>query len=197
VPGKNKTAENGEWVPVPGRELFETLKEKLGDLPFIAEDLGFMTPEVEELRDDFGFPGMRVLQFAFGGDAKHNDLPHNYIRNCAAYTGTHDNDTIAGWFGGQFDKKGNISQYGAAVLNYLDSDGEEINWDMIRAVSASVADTAIVPLQDVLGLGNDARMNLPASTDGNWKWRFYEGDLTEEIAARLKNLAVTYGRKFY
>jgi 4-alpha-glucanotransferase len=196
VSGKAKTAENGEWVQVPGRELFETLREKLGELPLIAEDLGFMTPEVEALRDDFDFPGMRILQFAFGGDAKHNDLPHNYVRNCVAYTGTHDNDTVIGWFTGQFDKKGDISKYGAAALNYLNTDGAEMNWDMVRALLASVADTAVVPLQDVLGLDNWARMNLPASTDGNWKWRFKDGDLTEEITARLKNLAVTYGRKF-
>jgi 4-alpha-glucanotransferase len=196
VPGGDKTAENGQWVDVPGHELFTTLKERLGELPFIVEDLGFMTPEVEKLRDDFGFPGMRVLQFAFGGDAKHRDLPHNYIRNCAAYTGTHDNDTAVGWFSSQFDKEGKISAAGSACLNYLGSDGGEIHWDMIRAVLGSVADTAIILLQDVLGLGNEARMNLPASVNGNWKWRFRAGDISPDIIEKLKNLTEIYGRKY-
>lgn len=195
VPGEDETAENGQWVDVPGRELFETLRERLGDLPFIAEDLGFVTPEVEALRDDFGFPGMRILHNAFGGDAKHNDLPHNYVRNCVAYTGTHDNDTTVGWFKNQFDEQDQISPYGAAALNYLNSSGEEIHWDMIRAILASIANTAVIPLQDLLGLGNEARMNLPATADGNWKWRFKEGDITEEIVGRLKNLTEIYGRK--
>jgi 4-alpha-glucanotransferase len=196
VPGGEKTAENGEWVDVPGRELFSKLNEKLGELPFIVEDLGFMTPEVDQLRDDLGFPGMRILQFAFGGDANHRDLPHNYIRNCAAYTGTHDNDTATGWFKAQFDKQGKISIYGERCLKYLVSDGKEIHWDLIRALLASVADTVIVPAQDLLGLGNEARMNLPASVDGNWKWRLHPGELSDEITERLRDLTEIYGRKF-
>lgn len=195
VPGKDETAENGEWVGVPGRELFETLKEKLGELPFIAEDLGFITPEVEALRDEFGFPGMKILHNAFS-DPKNMDLPHNYIRNCAVYTSTHDNDTTVGWFRTLFGEDGLPNQYGQYCLDYLDSDGGEINWDIIRVALASIADTAVVPVQDLLGLGNESRMNLPASTDGNWKWRFHENDLTDEIAARLKKLTEMYGRKY-
>ncbi|HEV7645568.1 MAG TPA: 4-alpha-glucanotransferase [Pyrinomonadaceae bacterium] len=194
VPGENETAEHGEWVDVPGYELFGTLKDELGELPFIVEDLGYMTPEIYKMRDDLGYPGMRILQFAFGGDAKHNDLPHNYVHNCAAYTGTHDNETAAGWYQAQFDKEGKISIYGERCLKYLGSTGEEIHWDMIRAVLASVADTAIIPAQDLLGLGNEARMNLPATTDGNWKWRLKPGELSDEIAGRLKEMTEIYGR---
>jgi 4-alpha-glucanotransferase len=194
VPGENETAEHGEWAEVPGLELFGTLKEELGELPFIVEDLGYMTPEIYQMRDDLGFPGMRILQFAFGGDAKHNDLPHNYIRNCAAYTGTHDNETAVGWYRAQFDKEGKISKYGEHCLKYLGSTGEEIHWDMIRALLASVADTAIIPAQDLLGLGNEARMNLPATTDGNWKWRLKPGELSGGIAERLKEMTEIYGR---
>jgi 4-alpha-glucanotransferase len=196
VPGKDKTAEQGQWVGVPGRELFETLKEKLGELPVIVEDLGFITPDVEKLRDDFDFPGMKILQFAFGSDASHPDLPHNLPRNCATYTGTHDSDTAVGWFKDQFDKQGNISPYGEYCLKYLNSDGAEINWDFIRVLSASVADTVIILAQDLLGLGNEARMNLPATLDGNWKWRLQPGELTDEIADRLGEISATYGRKF-
>ncbi len=194
VPGKNKTAEHGQWVDVPGYELFGALKDELGELPFIVEDLGYMTPEIYKMRDDLGYPGMRILQFAFGGDARHNDLPHNYVRNCAAYTGTHDNETAAGWYKAQFDKDGKISIYGERCLKYLNSAGQEIHWDMIRALLASVADTAIIPAQDLLGLGNEARMNLPATTDGNWKWRLKPGELSDELAERLKEMTEIYGR---
>ena len=199
VPGSDATAENGRWVDVPGKELFTALQNALGELPVIAEDLGVITPDVEELRDGFGFPGMKILQFAFGGDAKNHDLPHNYINNCAAYTGTHDNDTTVGWWhsqagaGSTRDEKA-ISREHDYCLKYLDSDGISINWDFIRAVWASVADTAIAPMQDLLGLGTEGRMNLPASTEGNWYWRFYNGAVTEEIKVRLKELTETYGR---
>lgn len=199
VPGGDLTAVNGQWVNVPGKELFETLKKEIGDLPFWAEDLGVITPDVEELRDSFGFPGMRILQFAFGGDTKNHDLPHNYIQNCVAYTGTHDNDTTVGWF---------LSQAGAGstrddslikkehdfCLKYLNSDGAEIHWDFIRAVWASVANTAIVPMQDLLGIGTEARMNLPASDSGNWYWQCEDGDFSDEICERLKELTEIYGR---
>ena len=199
VPGKDKTAENGRWVDVPGKELFIALKRSLGELAIIAEDLGVITPDVEELRDGFGYPGMRILQFAFGGDAKNHDLPHNYIKNCVAYTGTHDNDTTVGWYNSQAGAgstrdAGEITREHDYCLSYLASDGEEIHWDFIRAVWASVADTAIAPMQDVLGLGTEARMNLPASDSGNWYWRCGRGDLSEENAARLKELSEIYGR---
>lgn len=199
VPGGDKTAINGQWVAVPGKELFTKLKEVFGELPFWAEDLGVITPDVEELRDSFGFPGMRILQFAFSGDTKNRDLPHNYIRNCIAYTGTHDNDTTVGWFfskpgeGSTRDKE-QIKKEREFCLKYLNSDGKEIHWDFIRAVWASVADTAIAPMQDVLGLGTEARMNLPASTSGNWVWQCKQGDFSEEISQRLCELTEIYGR---
>ncbi|MEO8573545.1 MAG: 4-alpha-glucanotransferase [Pyrinomonadaceae bacterium] len=190
VPGGNPTAEHGEWVDAPGRELFTALKNAFGELPFWVEDLGLVTPEVEALRDDFEFPGMRILQFAFGGDALNDALPHNYIRNCIVYTGTHDNDTVVGWWN-------SLPPYSDArkfCEKYLSTDGHEVNWELIRAAWASVADMAVAPLQDVLGRDNEARMNLPSSTSGNWQWRFGEGDLTDEVVSRLKELTEIYGR---
>jgi 4-alpha-glucanotransferase len=200
VPGGDETAENGRWVDVPGNDLFETLKRELGELPFWAEDLGVITPDVEHLRDSFGLPGMRILQFAFGGDAKNHDLPHNYINNCVAYTGTHDNDTTVGWFhsqagAGSTRDESAISREHNFCLEYLNTDGSEINWDLIRAIWSSVAHTAVAPMQDLLGLGNEARMNLPASSSGNWYWRFKDNDLTPELVARLKKLTELYGRE--
>jgi 4-alpha-glucanotransferase len=199
VPGSDKTAVNGNWVNVPGKELFNALEDAIGDLPFWAEDLGVITPDVEQLRDTFGFPGMRILQFAFGGDVGNHDLPHNYINNSVAYTGTHDNDTTLGWFhsqsgAGSTRNAKEISREHDFCLSYLNSDGAEIHWDFIRIIWESVAATAIVPMQDLLGLGNDARMNLPASTNGNWNWRCREGDFSDEIAERLKKLTEIYGR---
>lgn len=199
VPGKDKTAENGRWVDVPGKELFAALQRVFDDLPVIAEDLGVITPDVEQLRDGFGFPGMRIMQFAFGGDAKNHDLPHNYIKNCVAYTGTHDNDTTVGWFlsqagAGSTRDAREIRREREYCLKYLDSDGEEIHWDLIRAVWASVADTAITPMPDILGLGTEGRMNLPASRSGNWHWRMTTDSITDEITLRLKGLTEIYGR---
>jgi 4-alpha-glucanotransferase len=202
VPGRDKTAQNGSWVNVPGRELFDALKNAIGNLPFWAEDLGVITPDVEELRDHFGFPGMRILQYAFGGDPNNHDLPHSYIKNCVAYTGTHDNDTTVGWFHSQAGKGSTrdvsqISKEHDFCLNYLKSDGREIHWDFIRAAWESVADTAIVPMQDLLGLDNKARMNLPASSSGNWSWQCLEDDFSEEISSRLYKLTEIYGRKIH
>jgi 4-alpha-glucanotransferase len=200
IPGGDLTAERGRWVPAPGRELFEAIRAALGVLPIIAEDLGVITPDVEALRDDFGFPGMRILQFAFGGDPRNVDLPHNYIRNVVVYTGTHDNDTTVGWFksdagAGSTRSAEQIERERRFCLDYLKSDGREIHWDFIRAVLASVADTAIIPLQDVLGLGNSARMNLPNSTSGNWSWRYRADALNDETRDRLKALTTLYGRE--
>lgn len=199
IPGGDKTAERGRWVEAPGKDLFTAIKNALGELPIIAEDLGVITPDVEALRDSFGFPGMRILQFAFSSDAKNLDLPHNYHPNIAVYTGTHDNDTTVGWFksvagaGSTRDTK-QIEREREFCLKYLNVEGKQINWDFIRAVLASVANTAIVPLQDVLGLGTEARMNLPNSTEGNWSWRFKAEALTDEICSRLKELTELYGR---
>jgi len=199
VPGGDQTAERGEWVTVPGMELFQTLKQKIGELPFWAEDLGVITPDVEELRDTFEFPGMRILQFAFGGDAKNHDLPHNYIHNCVAYTGTHDNDTTVGWFNSKAGEGSGrdaeqINKERDFCLNYLNSDGLEIHWDFVRTVWSSVANDVVAPMQDLLGLGNDARMNLPASTAGNWLWRCQKADFSDNIAERLSKLTEIYGR---
>jgi 4-alpha-glucanotransferase len=152
------------------------------------------------LRDEFDFPGMRIFQFAFSSDLTNKDLPHNYVRNAVAYTGTHDNDTAVGWF--RSEAAGASSVRSAAqiererrfCLDYLRTDGAEIHWDFIRAVLSSVADTALVPLQDVLGLGSEARMNTPATMSGNWAWRFRAGDLNEELGARLRRMAELYGR---
>jgi 4-alpha-glucanotransferase len=143
---------------------------------------------------------MRILQFAFGGDTLNQDLPHNYIKNCVVYTGTHDNDTTVGWFtsvageGSTRDSK-QIERERQFCLDYLNTDGREIHWDFIRAVLASVADTAIIPLQDLLGLGTDARMNLPNSTSGNWNWRYKAGAFNDELGERLKKLTQIYGRE--
>ena len=199
IPGGDKTAERGRWVEAPGRELFTAIRSALGEIPIIAEDLGVITPDVEKLRDDFGFPGMRILQFAFSSDTKNVDLPHNYHRNVVVYTGTHDNDTTVGWFNsvagaGSTRTEAQISSERNFCLEYLNTDGREIHWDFIRAVLASVADTAIVPLQDLLGLGPEARMNLPNSTQGNWSWRFKRNALTEDHSERLRNMTDTNGR---
>lgn len=192
VPAGDKTAENGSWVSVPGRELFLALRRALGDVPFIAEDLGVVTPEVEELRDSLGLPGMRILQYAFGGDARNPHMPHNFVQNCAAYTSTHDTDTALGWWKNLRGRSGKKPREHAK--RYLATTGREIHWDLIRAAWASVADTAIAPLQDVLGLDNAARMNIPATTGGNWAWRFTDGTLTPDHVQRLRDITELFGR---
>jgi 4-alpha-glucanotransferase len=200
IPGGDTTAERGRWVETPGRELFNSIRGALGELPIIAEDLGVITPDVVALREELGFPGMRVLQFGFGGgDPKNIDLPHNYVPNVVAYTGTHDNDTTVGWFNSVAGESSTrtakqIEEEQRFSLNYLNTDGVEIHWDFIRCVWSSVSNTAIAPLQDVLGLGSEARMNLPNSNQGNWSWRYAAGDITNEIAGRLKSLTEVYGR---
>src|SRR5258708_3772094 len=193
IPGGDQTAERGRWVEAPGRELFIAIRKALGELPIIAEDLGVITPEVEALRDDFGFPGMRILQFAFTSDPRNHDLPHNYHPNVVVYTGTHDNDTTVGWFNsvagaGSTSDARQIERERRFCLRYLNTNGGIVTWDFIRAVLASVADTAVVPLQDLLGLGTEARMNLPNSTSGNWSWRFKAGELNDEHVKRLRAL---------
>src|SRR5262249_25700680 len=199
VPAGNRTATNGRWVEVPGRELFTVLKQKLSALPIIAEDLGVITPDVEALRDDFELPGMRILQFAFSGDSRDIHLPHNYRRNCVVYTGTHDNDTTIGWFKsragrGSTRSAAQIKHERKFCVKYLRTDGKEIHWDFIGAVLGSVANMALVPMQDVLGLGSSARMNLPATPQGNWTWRFSKGALTKHHSNRLRELSESYNR---
>jgi 4-alpha-glucanotransferase len=187
-PATEETAVNGRWVKGPGADLFLAVEHELGRLPVIAEDLGVITPEVEELRDRFEFPGMRILQFGFGSDAEDPFLPHNYIRNCVVYTGTHDNDVTIGWFNTAPEEERE------AVLAYFGTDGHDIHWDFIRWLLASVADTAVVPLQEVLSLGPEARMNYPSTLGGNWSWRFLPDALTPKIRTRLRTLTEIYGR---
>jgi 4-alpha-glucanotransferase len=197
VPGTDDTAEKGSWVSVPGREIFASVVRQLGKLNVIAEDLGVMTPEVEKLRDDLGFPGMRILQYAFGGDAGNRDLPHNYIKNCAAYTGTHDNETTRGWWTrilSESETDTAAKKTRDHCLEYLKSDGADIVWDMIRAVWSSVADVAIAPMQDILRKGNDARMNTPATDSGNWTWRVQKDEFSDEMIGRLRKMTELYGR---
>ena len=199
IPASCPTAVEGAWVPGPGAALFEALERDLGPLPFIAENLGVITPEVEALRRRFGLPGMAVLQFAFGGDPQGNSFrPHTYARDLVAYTGTHDNDTTMGWWEGGAEGSvrtaSEVAAEKAFACEYLGTDGREMNWVMMRALSASVADAVVFPMQDVLGLGNAARMNRPATLGGNWSWRVREEAFTPELARRLKRLAELYGR---
>jgi 4-alpha-glucanotransferase len=199
IPANATTAMEGRWVTGPADRFFEALTRVFGKLPFVAEDLGLITPEVLALRDRWGFPGMRVLQFAFSNDSPSDPFkPYNYIRNCVVYTGTHDNDTTAGWYraaGGTTLSAEQIRAEREFALRYLNSDGSEIHWDFIRAAVSSVADTVIFPLQDVLGLGSEARMNLPSRAQDNWRWRFQAEQLKPELAARLRELNHTYGRQ--
>jgi 4-alpha-glucanotransferase len=200
IPAGEVTAINGAWVKGPGAALFEALRSALGELPIVAENLGVITPEVEALRNYFEFPGMAILQFAFGNDPQApNFRPHNYPRHVVAYTGTHDNDTVVGWWtskpgAGSIRTAADVEKEMAYARRYLNTDGSEINWVMIRTLIASVADTVLFPLQDVLGVGSEGRMNLPGSASGNWRWRFRGESLTPEIAARLKQVAETYER---
>jgi 4-alpha-glucanotransferase len=187
VPGDAPTAETGRWVKGPGDALFDALRAALGGLPLIAEDLGVVTPEMEALRDRHGLPGMRVVQFAFG---RHDDpfLPHRHVRNAVVYTGTHDNDTARGWYATAPEAERDFFR------RYAGRSGADVAWDMIRLVYGSVADTAIIPLQDALDLGPEARMNLPGRPSGNWGWRVLESQLSAEVAARLRDLAWIYER---
>ncbi len=187
IPADCPTAVDGRWVPAPGAALFDALQAALGALPVIAEDLGIITPDVEALRERCGLPGMKVLQFAFGGDATHAFLPHNYPVRCAAYTGTHDNDTSRGWHAAAAEHERRHAEA------YLGSDGTEIHWAMIRALGASVAELVLQPMQDVLGLGREHRMNTPGRLDA-WTWRFDWAQVGDAPAHRLAQLAAAYGR---
>ena len=183
------TAVNGEWVQAPGEALFQRLYDRFGYLPIIAEDLGVITPEVEQLRDNFNLPGMKILQFAFGTDDENPYLPPNYTENCVVYTGTHDNETTLGWFDSLTDAEQE------RVLEYLNSENPNtIHWDMADLAFKSVAKIAILPMQDILGLGSSARMNTPSKGDGNWTWRFETRLLTDEIRSRLRKLTVESSR---
>ena len=199
VPAEEETAVNGRWVPGPGADLFRTLRKRIGKLPVIAENLGVITDDVVELMEAFDFPGMAILQFAFDGDADADFLPHNYVRHLVAYTGTHDNDTILGWWTNtqSTQEAETIRRAHQYCRHYLDLDERrerEIHWAFIRALFGSVADLAIVPVQDLLGLGSEARMNTPGKGAGNWAWRFAADALTLPVATRLRTLTQIYGR---
>ncbi len=190
VPHGETTAINGTWAECPGDKFFHTLEHKLGHLPVWAEDLGLITPEVEKLRDSFDFPGMRVLQFAFDDKGPENPyLPINFTENCVCYTGTHDNDTTVGW------SKKLTDEQRRQVTDYVGREATgEIHWAMIRLAMGSIANTVVVPLQDVLGLGGDARMNVPGRGEGNWSWRYDPALLDAPLMERLKAMVVTFGR---
>ncbi len=188
VPAGEPTAMNGRWVPGPGAALFHAVERALGKLPIIAEDLGVVTPAVEALRDQFEFPGMKTAQFAFTGP-DNLFLPHNYTPNCVVYTGTHDNDTSLGWF------KSAPSEERSFAQRYLARSGEDFAWDLIRTAMSSVADTVVIPLQDVLDLGSEARMNFPGRPSGNWSWRFTPAMLAEAHRDRLREMVEVYGRE--
>lgn len=188
IPATATTAREGRWVEVPGRELFEALRSRLPHLSIIAEDLGIITEDVIALRDDFALPGMTILQFAFDGSTHNPYLPHNHERNTVVYTGTHDNNTTLGWYGEL------TSEEQLRVNNYLGFSSEPMPRPMVRAALASVARTAVIPLQDLLEMGTDARMNTPGTETGNWQWRCQWSDFGSDLAERCRNLLASYGR---
>lgn len=188
IPADRPDAIGGRWVAGPREALFDALVAHFGSLPLVAEDLGMITPEVLELRDRYQLPGMKILQFAFDGSPDNPYLPHNHVRNCVVYTGTHDNDTGVGWFAGL---DANTRAY---VEEYLGHPGEEMPWPLIRSAMASPAALSIVPMQDVLALDGSHRMNVPGTTEGNWRWRFDWAQVPDDLAGRLARLASLYGR---
>jgi 4-alpha-glucanotransferase len=188
IPAADPTAQSGRWVAGPGRELFDAAAAEIGHLGILVEDLGLITERVRNLRDELGYPGMKILQFAFGDDSRNPYLPHNIPANAVVYTGTHDNDTTAGWYA-------SLPQWQRdSVLRYLARDGHDIVSDLIRLALASVAETAIIPMQDILGLGSEARMNVPGQPEGNWGWRFHWDQLDPGRTAWLRQMSLTYGR---
>jgi 4-alpha-glucanotransferase len=188
IPAADENAVNGRWVKAPGTALFEHLSKIYGSLPLVAEDLGIITPEVEALRDGFGLPGMKVLQFAFSGDSENPYLPYNHQENSIVYTGTHDNDTTLGWYRNLSDESR------TSVDEYLGNSREPMPWPMIRAALSSRARLAMLPMQDILALGGEHRMNLPGTTEGNWTWRFSWDQVEDELAPCLRHLNDIYGR---
>ncbi len=188
IPADAETAVNGRWVRGPGADFFQTLKDEMGELPIIAEDLGIITRDVEELRKAFGFPGMRVIQFAFGSDATNTALPHNYAPQMVVYTGTHDNDTTLGWYDSLEEKVRH------RVRVYTGTDGSNMNWTLMRLAMTSVAEMAVFPLQDVLGVGSEARLNIPGQAQGNWTWRYKAEALEKETAETLRELSMVSAR---
>ena len=200
VPGDDTTAVDGRWVKAPGDALFDAITDALGPVPIIAENLGVITPAVEALRERYAYPGMSILQFAFSTDGSANDFqPHTYPRERVVYTGTHDNDTMVGWWastgGGDSTRTPEeVQREKAFAMRYLGWDGTDVHWRFIREALASVADTALFPMQDLLGLGSEARMNRPGRPEGNWQFRFSWDQVTPAIADRLRELVHLYQR---
>jgi len=191
IPFGEKTAVNGHWEKGPGYDFFEALERQLGKLNIIAEDLGFITESTRKLLEKTRYPGMKVLEFAFDSREESDYLPHNYDRNCVVYTGTHDNDTIKGWFNSIPQEDRNYA------LRYLNNDGknpDNIHWDFIRLAMQSVADICIIPIQDYLGLGSEGRINIPSTVGSNWRWRLLEGEITDELLMKIKEITFLYGR---
>jgi len=188
IPASEPTAVNGHWLESPGQELFSSLQDTFDSLPIIAEDLGIITPDVEKLRDDFAFPGMKILQFAFDSDAMNPYLPHNHIPNSVVYTGTHDNNTTLGWW--QHLEEGTKSR----VSSYLNQKEPDLPWLLINTALASVSRIAIIPLQDILSLPEGQRMNIPGTAENNWTWRYFNDSLQPQLADKLRGLSLIYGR---
>ncbi len=191
IPGDAPTAETGEWVLGPGEKFFSTLEKYFGKLPIIAEDLGILVPEVYELRDKFNFPGMKILQFAFGTNGEKKFLPHRYVKNCVVYTGSHDNDTTLGWWQSIQNDGTDTKEF---FMKYTGSDGNDVCKDLIRLAYSSVADIVIIPLQDFLRLGSEARMNFPGKPDGNWSWRFKWEQITDKLIDEMKSFVEIFER---
>ena len=191
IPYGDKTAINGTWEKGPGMELFKYVKDALGEVDIIAEDLGFLTDSVKKLLDDTGYPGMKILQFAFDSREDSDYLPHNYNRNCVVYTGTHDNNTIYGWYKeiNKEDKRMSIN-----YMNNKYTRDNAIHWDFICLAMRSVADTCIIPVQDYLGLGKEARINVPSTLGTNWTWRMSKKGFSKKMVKKIKMLTKLYGR---
>ena len=193
IPFGSENAITGKWVDGPGIEFFNVMREKLGDIEIVAEDLGELFDSVKELLKESGYPGMKVLEFAFGDDDENDFLPHNFTENCVVYTGTHDNDTVMGWYSqAEGWEKEHCDQY---MADYVDMEpGVDVNWKFIEAAYKSVANYAVVQMQDILGLGSEARINVPSTLGGNWAWRIDKDALTKDLSSKLKALAIKYSR---
>ena len=191
IPYGEETAEHGIWKPGPGYDLFRVMKKKLGEKQVIAEDLGLLTQYVVDVVHNTGYVGLKILEFAFDPEGDSEYLPHNYESNCVVYTGTHDNETIRGWYGGQDEETKAFCDRYLQLAHYKDKD---IHWAFIRAALSSVADTAVIPMQDYLGLGNEARINTPSTLGGNWQWRMKKKDFTSGLAKQIRMETKTYGR---
>ncbi len=191
IPAGSKTAEPGKWRKAPGEKFFNTIEKYLGKLPIIAEDLGVITKSVTELREKFNFPGMKILQFAFGSGMEDRFLPHNFVQNSIVYTGSHDNDTTRSYFEKEKNNDNDIYEHAQKYLNYY---GEDIVGELIRTAYASVADIIIIPMQDILKLGSEARMNFPGKLGGWWSWRYTWNQIDQDLAAHYKDLTTLYER---